>query len=973
MDKIKKLGITFWKGLKNAWTKYHFIIPPRLWGNYFKFVWSIVREKNIAEFWFPYDAIGYNAWLDANEKLAAIEKLKYNPLISVLIPVYNVKEEYLRECIESVLSQSYENFEICIVDDASTKKDTLAALKQYEGVDKIRIHHRKKNGHISRATNDALKMAKGEFIALLDNDDTLSPDALYEAAKALNENRKLDLIYSDEDKVAVDGTRCEPHFKPDYSPDTLLSMNYICHLSVIRTDLARKMGGFTVGLEGAQDYDLVLRLTEGTDRIYHIHKILYHWRMIPGSTSVDLDNKQYADDNGKKAIEAALKRRGLYGRVEKDMEVPFYKVIYEFKKEPLVSILIPVKDNASVTKTCLKSIYEKTTYKNFEIILIDNGSKEKKTSELFEKYKNEHSNFRVLREDIEFNYSRLNNLAAKEAKGEYLVLLNNDTEVISPDWLSLLVGYAALPHAGAVGAKLHYPDETLQHAGVVLGMGGGVAAHAFLYASKDDVGVYGRLRVPYDYSAVTAACLCVSKKKFEEVGGLEEKLKVAFNDMDFNLKLLKKGYYNIFVPMVELYHYESKSRGSDMTSANYKRFMGESDYMWEKWGDMLENDRFYNKNFTKRGWFVLDKQPQKQDASNKKWKKGKKDKNILFVAESYESAQYRYRVGNVIEAIEKRSDWGVHAALTIDINDTYLINTNLVVILRQAAKNKTILEFIEKAHRRGVKVLFDLDDLVFDYQDLPKILKGIHTLDVAYWTGFIWGVRRIAKKSDGFVTTNDFLAKRLKRSFGKPVKVIPNSLNDAQLKMADRCLQEKAHDGFVIGYFSGSPTHVRDLRLVESEIFKFLDTHKDAKLKIVGFMEPSKEMKKRIKTGQIELQGFVGYLKQIDLMSKIDVNIAPLVVSEFTNCKSELKFFEAAAVETVTIASPIYTFKNAIIDGENGFLAKPGEWYKKIDHIYNSRKEVEKIAKNARKYALENYHGKKFVEDVEEAYKSFMV
>lgn len=973
--KIADFTLTLGRGTKNLWLKYHFLVPPRLWKKYIKFLWSILHQNGPAPFLNIFDVDGYNKWIKQNEKTEELEeKLEYEPLISVLIPVYNVKGEYLRECIESVLKQSYSNFEICIVDDASSKKETLAVLKEYEKNEKIRIKYRKKNGHISRSSNDALEMAKGEFVALLDNDDLLAKNALYEVVKVLNKNKKLDFIYSDEDKINLDGKRCEPNFKPDFSPDTLLSMNYICHLSVIRTSLVRKVGGFTVGMEGAQDYDLFLRLVENTKKIYHIHKVLYHWRMIPGSTSLEIENKQYADDNGIKAIEAALKRRGLEGHVERDTMTQFYKVSYKPKNEPMVSILIPTKDHAKVTEVCLRTLFEKTTYKNYEVILIDNGSKEKSTLDLFEEYKNKYKNFRVLREDIEFNYSKLNNLAAKEAKGEYLVLLNNDTEIITPEWLEYMVGYAALPHVGAVGAKLFYPDGTLQHGGVILGIGGGVASHAFLNASKDDVGLYGRLRVPYDYSAVTAACLCVSKKKFEEVGGLEEDLKVAYNDVDFNLKLLMKGYYNVFLPMVELFHYESKSRGSDMASGNYQRFMSESDYMWTKWGDVLENDRFYNKNFTKKGWFALDRELDEEDNIEKyKFKKEKKEKTVLFVVESRETAQYRYRVKNVMESIEKYTKWGAGIVLGNEVNDTHLVNVDLVVILRQTAKNSRIPEFINKAHKRGLKVVFDLDDLVFDYKDLPKILKGIRSVDVFYWAGFIWGARRIAKKVDGFITTNDFLAKRLKKSFERPVKVIPNSLDDAQIEVADKCIKDKDHEGFVIGYFSGSPTHVRDLRMIEPEIFKFLDQHEDAKLKIVGFMEPSSKMKKRIKNGQVEILKFMDYLGQMEMMSKVDVNIAPLVISEFTNCKSELKFFEAAAVETVTIASPIYTFKKAISDGETGFLAKPGEWYDKLEYIYNNPKENQKIAKAARKYALENYHGKKFVKEVEEAYKAFMI
>ncbi len=608
--KAKNFSITIYRGTKNLWTKYHFLVPPRLWKKYAKLLWAIIWEGKHAPFWKVEDVAGYNEWLKRNEKFEEVKKLKYQPLISVLVPVYNVDAKYLSECIESVLNQTYDNFELCLVDDASTKKETLDILKKYEKNKKVKVKYRKENGHISKTSNDALKMAEGEFIALLDNDDLLVENALYEVAKVLNEDKKLDFIYSDEDKINLDGKRSDPHFKPDYSPDTLLSLNYICHLSVIRTELVRKVGGFTVGLEGAQDHDLFLRVVEKTKNIYHIPKILYHWRMIPGSTSLKLDNKDYAADNGKLAIEAALKRRKLNAHVEKDEPSTYYKVIYDFKKEPLVSILIPAKDHADVTEKCLKTVFEKTTYKNFEVILIDNGSTEKESLDLFEKYKKEHKNFKVLREDIEFNYSKLNNLAAKKAKGEYLVLLNNDTEVITPEWLSYLVGYAAQPHIGAVGAKLFYSDDTVQHAGVILGLGG-VASHAYTEATRDALGLYGRLRVPYDYSAVTAACLCLSKKKFDEVGGLEEDLRVAYNDMDLNLKLLKKGYYNIFLPMVELYHHESKSRGSDFDPDKINRFNSEQDYMWEKWGDLLKNDRFYNPNFANRMWFVLDKEPRR--------------------------------------------------------------------------------------------------------------------------------------------------------------------------------------------------------------------------------------------------------------------------------------------------------------------------------------------------------------------------
>lgn len=607
MKKENRLTIiskNLYRGTKSLWKKYHFMVPLDVWKKEIKYLWGIIADRSPLVS--PMIAKKYNMWLNENKAEINYKKFKYNPLISILIPVYNVEERYLRECLDSILSQSYDNYEICIVDDASTEEETLKVLQAYENNEKIRIKHRKKNGHISRATNDALEMARGEFVALMDNDDVMGEDALYKVVEVLNKNKKLDLIYSDEDKLDKNGIRCYPHFKPDWSPDTLLSLNYICHLVVARTRLVKDVDGFTVGLEGAQDHDLLLKITEKTNNIFHIPEVLYHWRMIEGSTALKLDNKEYANDKGKMAIEAALKRRKLDARVEKDPVSTYYRVIYKCKKEPKVSVIIPTKDYADVTEACLRSIYEKTDYKNFEVLLVNNRSEEEKTFELFDKYKKKHKNFKVIDADIEFNYSKINNLAAKEAKGEVLILLNNDTEVITPGWMSIMVGYAMQPHIGAVGAKLLYPDDTIQHGGVVIGMGG-VAGHIFSNEERGANMMYGRTRVPYDVGAVTAACLCVEKKKFDEVGGLEEDLKVAFNDIDLNLKLLEKGYYNVMLPMVELYHHESKSRGTDMVPGKKERFEREVLYMQDKWGDALLNDKYYSVNYSLEGPFMLDR------------------------------------------------------------------------------------------------------------------------------------------------------------------------------------------------------------------------------------------------------------------------------------------------------------------------------------------------------------------------------
>lgn len=603
------------RGIKYLWKEYHFLVPPALWKKYFREFKQRVRYRDLNAFYNPFNVVDYNDWLKTHEKFSEYKKQKYEPLISILIPVYNIGREYLSDCLNSILDQTYQNFEVCLVDDHSSKEETREVLEEYSKKDKrIRVKYRKENGHISKATNDALKMAKGEFVALMDDDDVLPPEALYENVKVLNENKNIDMIYSDEDKINTEGKRCDPNFKSDFAPDSLLSSNYICHFTVLRKSIMDKIGGERSEYDGAQDYDLFLRFTENTipEKIYHIPKILYHWRMVEGSTSMVIDNKSYALERGRLAIEDALKRRKIKGKVSIAKDCPYYYIEYDVSDNPKVEIIIPTKDLASTTRKCLESIYEKTTYKNFEICLVNNNSEKEETFKLFDEFKKKHKNFKVLDANFEFNYSKINNLAVKNTKSDYIVLLNNDTEIITPNWIEIMLGYAKQDRIGCVGAKLLYPDNTVQHGGVVLGLGG-VASHIFLGYDRNATVWGGRLSVPYDYSAVTAACLMISREKYNEVGGLEENLMVAYNDVDFNLKLLKKGYYNVFVPMAELYHYESKSRGRDTTSEKYKRFVFESKYMYDKWNKEIANDKFYNPNYSLKRGYLLDR---KKDGKN---------------------------------------------------------------------------------------------------------------------------------------------------------------------------------------------------------------------------------------------------------------------------------------------------------------------------------------------------------------------
>ena len=530
----------------------------------------------------------------------------HNPLISVLIPVYNTKPEYLKECIDSVLNQTYKNFEVCIANDKSTNIDTINALKEYKNVDKIKIVNRTENGNISAATNSALELASGEFIALLDNDDVLDENALYEVVKVLNKDKEIDFIYTDEDKISLNGNYYFPNFKPSFSPDTLLSENYICHLSVIRKEIVDSLNGFRSEFDGAQDHDLFLRVSERTDKIHHISKILYHWRESTNSTALNINNKVYALEVGKKVIEDALKRRKISATVEILNNVGKYFVNYKLKNEPKVSIIIPTKNRSDILDKCLKSIYDKSTYKNFEIIVIDNNSDEESLFSLLDDYKKKYKNFNSYRYECEFNYSYLNNEAVKLSSGEYILLLNNDTEVITPDFLKIMVGYASQKHIGCVGAKLLYPSENIQHIGVVSGMGG-VASHTYVNAPRFETGYMGSLAITRDVKIVTAACLMVKKSIYNKLNGLDENLKVAYNDVDFNVRVRKEGYYNVIVPSVELYHYESVSRGSDLAPTTKERFNKEVNYVVDKLKEDLMNDEFYNDNFIKNYWYVLDR------------------------------------------------------------------------------------------------------------------------------------------------------------------------------------------------------------------------------------------------------------------------------------------------------------------------------------------------------------------------------
>ncbi|PPD41792.1 MAG: hypothetical protein CTY16_15550 [Methylobacter sp.] len=526
------------------------------------------------------------------------KQLAYRPLVSILVPVYQVKPLFFEKMIESVIAQTYDNWQLCLVDDASKryKQEIHQMLKQYAAKDERIVYSvREKNGHICNTTNDCLALAQGEYIALLDHDDLLTPDALYEMVVAINHNSDLDIIYSDEDKVDEWGVFSIPYYKPDWSPHSLWSRMYTCHLTVYRKSLMDSVGGFRVGFEGSQDYDLMLRCSEKTKHIHHIPKVLYHWRNHAESTASGEGAKDYCSDAGYMAITDTLSRRGLEATVDfVGKQRTAFWVKPSVIDSPLVDIIIPSRNGSDFLQTCLQSIFEKSTYQNFKVTVIDNNSDENSFFVLVDHWKKQEPlRFQVSRDESPFNFAAINNLAVQKTEGDYLVFLNNDTEIITEDWLEGLLGYAQLPEVGAVGTKLYYSDDTIQHAGVVTGISG-IAGHAMKHAKRDAHGYFSNLELVTNYSVVTAACLMISREKFNAAGGFEEHLQVAFNDVDFCLKVRRQGLYNVFLPFVELYHYESKSRGYEDTPKKQERFEKEILFMRQRWGKSLDNDPFYS-------------------------------------------------------------------------------------------------------------------------------------------------------------------------------------------------------------------------------------------------------------------------------------------------------------------------------------------------------------------------------------------
>jgi GT2 family glycosyltransferase len=548
------------------------------------------------------DILQYSRWIQKHEpspqdiRQQRARSFARRPTISIVMPTYNTPAAFLTAVLDSVLAQTYPHWELCVADGCSTAEWVRPTLEQYAAKDsRIKLAFLDLNRGISGNTNAAMELATGEFVTFVDHDDTLAPFALFEVASALNQDPEADVIYSDEDKLDESGRRVDPYFKPDWSPDTLRSYNYICHLLVVRRSLVESLGGLRSGFDGAQDYDLVLRATEQARRIVHIPKVLYHWRMHQQSTAYDTKSKSYLVEAGCKALTEHLERMKTPARVLPTSLLGAYKVIYQLPTQPLVSILIPNKDSAAMLARCVDSL-ARSSYANYELVILENNSKDEETFAYYRQLERQ-GNTRIVPWTKPFNYASVNNYGATEAKGDVLLFLNNDVEAINPDWLEWMVKHALRPEVGVVGAKLLYGDDTIQHAGIVIGMGG-VAGHVHLRFPRDAEGYMQRLRITHNCAAVTGACLMTRRNVFERAGGFDESFVLAFNDVDLCLQVQSLGYRVIWTPEAELYHLESKTRGYEDTPEKQARFSREYRLFVTKWDKYIKTgDPYYNPNF----------------------------------------------------------------------------------------------------------------------------------------------------------------------------------------------------------------------------------------------------------------------------------------------------------------------------------------------------------------------------------------
>ena len=944
----------------------------------------------------------------------------YRPKISLITSLWNADGKWLKSAIASVLRQVYNNWELCLAVGAD-QPQVSEVIRPYAQIDsRIKIKLLPQNKGVAANYNEALSLATGEFISLLGHEDELAPFALYECVRLLNQRPQADMIYSDEDRVTDKGKRFGPFFKPDWSPDTLLSCPYTGNLGIYRKKIVDEIGGFRTDYNSAQAYDMVLWFIEKTNQIYHIPKVLYHRRDTPKSAASRAETS--AGLLAKKAIEDHLTRNGIAGRVVDGLWPGSYRVRRQIIGSPLVSIIIPSKDKVDILRVCVNSIISRTDYANYEILIVDNGSTDPKTLGYYHQLEG-NPKVRILHYDKPFNFSALNNYAVSQANGEHLLFLNDDTEVMSTEWLSAMLEHSQRKEVGAVGAKLLFPDGTIQHCGIVLGLspfkGYSVAGQAY-YGYPDHPGYMGRISIISDNSAVTAACMLLRKQVFKEVGGFDQNLAFAYNDVDLCLKIREKGYLVVYTPYARLYHHESRTRGYEDTPEKQERFLKEIEYVRARWGPVIDKgDPYYNRNLAldRRDFSlpVLDDRTYSELRNlvyraiayyrrhgigrtirrifiELKTRLTSREKVEIYPIQSYQSSisrastlkkvsflvglprgeSKRYRVYNIVEGLQDRA---VASCVFYETDLDKLgqvMDSNLVVIFR-AKMSPRVEAIIDKLHSLGISVVFDIDDLVFDIQyvnyidafkRLPDALKKEYMSEVK-------GYRQVLERCDFVTCTTEFLADTV-RQLGKSCFVVPNTINKAQYELSEAILKEsRSRDNKIrIGYFSGTATHDRDFLEASGALLEILKRYRNTELHIVGSVRLPRELKKS--SDRVLQKPLMPYLDLLRYISKMDINIAPLEQgTPFNEGKSELKIFEAALVGVPTIASRTDSYSKCITDGENGFLAGSNEeWLQKLCHLIENERLRTDMGREARKYFVAKFYIENVIDDIIKVYEN---
>lgn len=912
------------------------------------------------------------------------------PLFSITLTCSTEGLASLEAAIRSVQNQTYPNWELYIVICGSADLGVQTLVESYchtdARINMISNDYAAQIGNqpadLADACNRAIHMIcakdglSNTWILKIDATDLVATNALNMAANAINSNNLCQIIYADEDVIDANGHRSSPNFKCDWNLDLHLSRNLIGRFGIYKAELVHAVGGFRCGMLGEIDFDLSLRCIAAIQvaQICHISNVLFH---APASCDTML-----ASDEGVVAL------KHYFERVKVDAKAinigHGYRIQYALPKVlPLVSLIIPTRNGLDLIRQCIKSIQEKTNYQAYEIIVVDNGSDEPAVLDYFKSLLT-FPNIQVLRVDAPFNYSALNNFAAKHAKGELICLLNNDVEVISPDWLSEMVGHALRPDVGAVGARLWFPDNSLQHGGVILGLWG-LAGHAHLGLKRGQLGYHGRAALAQNYSAVTAACLVIRRSIFDTLGGLNESdLPVAFNDIDFCLRVKAAGYRNVWTPFAELYHHESATRGMEDTPEKQLRFSKEAQFMHQRWGSALLTDPAYNANLTLAGddfglaWpprFASKTPPsyphnhcqalylRLQSLRNDTFR-------IAYFAENTHSSTYRYRAANMTEVLNAPPAAGSLAtsAACFFANDLQhavkIAETADLLVISRARYDAGLAGLVTLFKTQGKRVLFDIDDLVFDVNDVNLVIasQGQVANDevLNYWFSVVGRMSSALRLCDEAITTNSFLAAKIDAYLNKPVHVVPNFINEAQWQTTLPLYQAKLASGFSqgdrikLGYFSGSASHNHDLALLASAIEQLMLDDVRVDLVLVGHVDVVAAFGERFGgylqghlANRVFVHDFTDYLRLQKLIADVDFNLVPLQINDFTHCKSELKYFDAAAVGTVTIASPTFAYATAIKHGVNGYLAANHDWGAALRQAIEERHLYANIAQAA--------------------------